>query len=193
MRPCNRYGFTLMEVLIAVLVMALGVVGGSAMQLTAMRTRHQSALLSRSMQLASSLADQMRANPQQMRQPDAANGYTRLNYDALGEPDPAPPAVLCLGPGERCDSAALALVDLYQLKLQVRDGLPGGRALVCRDQSPWSGGALRWACSGGAGAPLVVKVGWHGKNPDGTPLRDDSGVFQPGVALAVDAGPGPAP
>lgn len=185
----RRDGFTLMEVLIAIAVMALGLIAGTAMQLTAMRTRHQSALLSQAMQLASGLADQMRANPQQMHQADAANVYAHLNYDALSEPSPSPPDVLCFGAGVRCDSAALAQVDLYQLKQQVRDSLPGGRALVCRDQGAWSGGALQWACSGGAGAPLVVKVGWHTKNPDGTPVQDGAGVYQPGVALAVGAVP----
>lgn len=181
----DRDGFTLLEVLVAVVVMALGLIGGTAMQLHAMRTRHQSLLLSQSMQLASSLAEQMRANPQQMRLPDAGNFYLQLNYDALAEPDPAPPAVLCFGAA--CDSAQLAAFDLYQLKVQVHASLPGGRALVCRDASAWQGGQLQWTCSGGAGAPLVVKVGWRGKNPDGTPVKDAAGAYQPGVALAVGA------
>jgi type IV pilus assembly protein PilV len=103
-------GFTLLEVLLAVVVMALGLIGGTAMQLTAMRTRHQSLLLSQSMQLASSLADQMRAHAQQMRLPDAGNVYPHLHDDALAEPDPAPPAVLCCG--AVCDSAQLAAFEL---------------------------------------------------------------------------------
>jgi len=181
----DRDGFTLLEVLVGVVVMALGVIGGTAMQLHALRTRHQSLLLSQSMQLASSIADQMRANPQQMRLPDAGNLYLQLNYDALAEPDPAPPAVLCFGAA--CDSAQLAAFDLYQLKMQVHASLPGGRALVCRDASAWQGGKLQWTCSGGAGAPLVVKAGWRGKNPDGTPVKDAAGEYQPGVALAVGA------
>jgi type IV pilus assembly protein PilV len=31
----------------------------------------------------------------------------------------------------------------------------------------------------------VVKVGWRGKNPDGTPHTDAQGAYLPGVALAV--------
>ena len=40
--------------------------------------------------------------------------------------------------------------------------LPGGRALVCRDPSPWdaAAGAYRWACEPAAG-PLQVKVAWQ--------------------------------
>ena len=40
--------------------------------------------------------------------------------------------------------------------------LPGGRAVVCRDASPWNdaAGAVRWDCSTVAG-PLLVKLGWQ--------------------------------
>ena len=40
--------------------------------------------------------------------------------------------------------------------------LPGGRAVACRDPSPWdaAAGAYRWACEAAAG-PLLVKVGWQ--------------------------------
>lgn len=40
--------------------------------------------------------------------------------------------------------------------------LPGGRAVICRDSSPWddTAGAYRWACEPAAG-PLLVKVAWQ--------------------------------
>lgn len=40
--------------------------------------------------------------------------------------------------------------------------LPSGRAVVCRDPSPWdaAAGAYRWACDSAAG-PLLVKVAWQ--------------------------------
>ena len=40
--------------------------------------------------------------------------------------------------------------------------LPGGRAVVCRDSSPWNdaAGAYRWDCAPTAG-PLLVKLGWR--------------------------------
>ncbi|MES2346954.1 MAG: type IV pilus modification protein PilV [Pseudomonadota bacterium] len=178
-------GFTLVEILVAVLLLAFGIVGGVAMQLAALRTRHQAVLVSQATQLATSLAERMRANADQMRLGDGANPYLLLNYDALADPHPVAPAALCYGGA--CDSAQLASFDLYEIKVQVRDRLPAGRVLVCRDAGLWAGGKLRWACGGGAGAPLVVKVGWHGKNPDGTPRKDDAGEFAPGVALAVGA------
>lgn len=188
MRNCGAAGFTLVEVLVAVLVLALGIAGGAAMQLTALRTRHQSALLSQSMQLAAGVADAMRANPAQMRQDDGANPYLSLDYDALAEPDPAPPAMLCYA-GNRCDSAALASFDLYDFKQRVRAALPGGRAMICRDSAPWQGGRLRWSCSGGAAAPLVIKVGWRVRLADGRVADDAGGRASPGVALALRSAP----
>jgi type IV pilus assembly protein PilV len=172
-------GFTLLEILIAVIVLALGIIGGVALQMAALRARHQAALLSQATQLATSIAERVRANKGQL------NLYLTLNYDALAEPRPPAPASLCYGGA--CGGAELALSDLYEAKLLVLQNLPAGRVVICRDGGLWSGGKLRWACGGDASAPLVVKVGWRGKNPDGTPRVDASGDYMPGVALAVGA------
>ncbi|SFV01562.1 type IV pilus modification protein PilV [Pseudoduganella namucuonensis] len=182
MRPRLATGFTLFEVLVALLVLALGVLGAAAMQLTAMRVRQESVLMSAAMQLASGMADRMRANDGQI-----GAVYLTLDYDAHADPVPSAPP-LCWNGG--CDSAAVARADLYELKQQVAAQFPSGRARICRDAGMWSAGRLRWACSGGAGAPVVVKIGWRGKNPDGTPGKDDAGEYAPGVALAL-AGVGP--
>ena len=182
-------GFTLLEVLIALLVLALGVMGAAAMQLSALRARQQSTLLAQATQMAFGLAERMRANPVQTRLADGANAYLGLDYDALADPHPAAPEPLCLGTGGACGSAQMALFDLYELKLLVSANLPAGRAVVCRDAGLWSGGKLRWSCAGGAGAPLVVKIGWRGKNPDGTPHIDDDGQYAPAVALGLGATP----
>ena len=185
MRARVGFGFTLLEVLVAVVVLALGIMGGVALQMAALRSRHQAALLSQATQLATALTERMRANASQMRLADGDNLYLTLNYDVLSEPHPPAPAALCYGGA--CGGAQLALSDLYEAKLLVRQNLPAGRVVICRDANLWSGGKLRWACGGGADAPLVVKVGWRGKNPDGTPHTDDSGEYMPGVALAVGA------
>lgn len=178
-------GFTLVEVMIAVLVLALGIVGGVSMQLAALRARHQSTLLAQASWLAVGMAERMRANSAQMRLPDGDNPYLTLDYDVLAQPNPLAPAALCYDGA--CDGAQLAAFDLYEIKAQMRENLPAGRAVVCRDADLWTGGSLRWACSGGAGSPLVIKVGWRSKNPDGTPHKDKAGEYAPGVALTVGA------
>ena len=166
-------GFTLIEVLVAMFVLAAGVIGAAATQATSARLRQQAALESEAVALASSLAARMRVNPAQMALPDAANPYLQLDYDAAGGA-PADPPVQCFG-ATACDAAQLARFDIHELERGVHDAFPGGRIAVCRDAAA-SSGALDWECAGGSGAPLVVKIGWRRRAeagmapPDATPF-----------------------
>ena len=179
-------GFTLIEVLVAVLVLAIGVVGAAGTQLAALRTRQQSALLSGAVQLASGLADRMRANAGQMRGGDEANPYLQTRYDAAADGAPPPANPMC-DANASCSNAQLALFDIYELKQALHAGFPGGRVVVCRDARPWDAGrgALAWACAGAAGAPVVIKLGWRGKQHDGTAALDGAQEFAPSVAIVV--------
>jgi type IV pilus assembly protein PilV len=180
-RPGPVGGFTLIEVLVAVFVLAVGVLGAVAAQTAALRTRQGSALLSDGVQLAAGLADRMRANSVQMQAPDGANPYLRLRYDAAeGRPAPAP---LACHAGAGCSSLELAAFDLAEVRQAVYAGFPGGRISVCRDGGGWDAqaGALSWQCAGGAGAPVVIKLGWR---------RGDAAATVPLVAVML---PGAAP
>lgn len=176
-------GFTLLEILIAMLVLALGILGGVALQLAALRARQQSVLLSQATQMATSLAERMRANPSQR------DTYLTLDYDAVVEPAPGAPAALCYAGAGACSADQLALADLYEAKSQLRSHLPAGRIVICRDAGLWSGGKLHWSCTGGGAAPAVVKVGWRGKRPDGAQDKTAAGEYVPSVALVVGASP----
>jgi type IV pilus assembly protein PilV len=168
-------GFTLIEILIAVLVLAVGLIGASAMQLHALRTRHESALLSAAVRIAAGMAERMRANAALV-----STTYVGTDYDARAVPVPPAPGNQCLD--TPCDAAQIAALDIHDLQRQVGTLLPGGRARICRDGQAWSGDRLRWACDGATGAPVVVKVGWRGRQPGGTP---DPDLDEPGVAVAV--------
>ncbi|WP_229425559.1 type IV pilus modification protein PilV [Massilia sp. Se16.2.3] len=134
-----------------------------------MRLRQQAALESEAVQLAASLGARMRANPVQMALPDGANPYLSFDYDAAGGDPPAAPAD-CHGSGG-CDPAQLALFDLHETARTLRAAFPGGRIVVCRDSRAWNAalGTLDWECAGGAGAPVVAKLGWRirGATADG--------------------------
>ncbi|MCA1248400.1 type IV pilus modification protein PilV [Massilia sp. MS-15] len=153
-------GFTLVEVLVALLVLAVGVVGAGATQLGAERTRQQSALRSEAAQLAAALAARMQVNPAVAGLPDGANPYLGFSYDAA---DGAPLAAAgCFAAA--CTPAELAQFDLHEMRQAVHAHFPRGRILVCRDGAPWDSvaGRYRWNCDGDAGALPVVKLGWHG-------------------------------
>lgn len=180
MRRCSVSGFTLIEVLVAMFVLAIGIVGAAATQAAAERTRHESALMSDAVQLASSLGERMRANPAVMAAGGGANPYLQLDDDAGGGP-PVPAATPCFG-NANCAPPEIAAHDLYDIRRALYQGFPGGRVLVCRDAAVLdpASGALSWNCAPGAGAPVVIKVGWRGKA---------SGSFPPALAIVATGAP----
>lgn len=158
--PVPGAGFTLVEVMVALLVVALGIAGAAMLQTRALRTGREAARLSASARLAASLAGRMAANPAAMALPDAANPYLQLDYDAASGPPPA--ASLCYA-GADCPPGQLAAFDRFETAQAVAAQLPGGRIRVCRDATAPDAatGLLPWACDGKAGAPLAIKLGWR--------------------------------
>jgi len=152
MRRFRAGGFTLVEVLVALFVLAIGVIGAAAAQNRAAQTRLASAQLSAAVALAQALAESMAANPAQLALPDADNVYLQVADAPWDCPGACTPAQLAAT--ERNDAAALAA-----------RSFPGGEVRVCRDTLP---APLAWHCAGGPGAPLVVKIGWRG--PDFVPM-----------------------
>src|SRR5471032_1315545 len=163
----GSHGSSLVEVLVALLLLALGVLGSSVLHLASLRARHESALLSTAAQLAAGIAERMRSNS---GLPDADNPYIGLDYDAsldagAGSTDGGQSA--CFG-AAACTGAQLAQFDIAEWKQQLSSALPGARLLICRDLQAWDTAAhgLNWTCSGGSGAPIVIKLGWRGRPTD---------------------------
>ena len=177
--PRSGRGFSLIEVLAAVLVLAVGIVGAGAAQVTALKTRHGTGLMSSAVQLAGTLAERMRANPAQMQAGDVANPYLHAGYDAAGGA-PAAPTSMCYA-GASCTSAQMAAFDIYELRQALYRQYPGARMVVCRDGAMWDDGerALSWQCTGGPDAPVVIKLGWRTRNSGG------GGPFAPVIGVLV--------
>lgn len=182
-------GFTLIEVLLSILVLAIGVIGSAGMQLTALRTSQQSAFQTAAVALASEIAEKMRANDQLLKRSDSTNPFLQIDYQAAKDALAAPP-VDCYAVS--CSADALAEFEIHEWKARLKTALPGARARVCRDSRPWdsAAGAFAWSCTasaGAQGAALVVKIGWQGKGrrPDGRPIRNPKEDFPPGLAIAV--------
>jgi len=132
-------------VLVALFVVAVGIVGAVAAQAVAATTRHASAMESNAVQLASALAERMAANPAQMALPDSANVYLQ----APGLP------WFCSG---ACAPEQLAATERDDAAASVARAFPGGQLRVCRDTVATP---LAWDCVSAPGAPLVVKIGWR--------------------------------
>lgn len=183
-------GFSLFEVLVSILVLALGVIGAAGMQLTALRTSQQSAIQTTALELATELADKMRANDRAMKASDESNLFLGIDYTTSTAP--TVPSRFCYDRSASCDAGQLAAFDIYEWEKRLKEGLPDGRAVICRDAKPWdsTAHAYKWECDGGVAsvgsAPLVIKIGWQGKNPDGTLIRDEKKHFPPMIAMIVE-------
>lgn len=181
-------GSSLVEVLVSLLLLALGLLGASILQLHSLRARHESALLSAGAQLAAGMAERMRANSVLMHGPDAGNPYLNVAY-AADDADAGGGAPDCFG-AAACGAAELAQFDIAEWKQQLHAALPGARLHICRDTSVWDAAAqgLHWACSGGKGAPIVIKLGWRVRQPDGSPADNAAGESLPRLAFQLGGG-----
>jgi type IV pilus assembly protein PilV len=118
----KQCGFTLLEVLIALLILSIGLLGLASLQTSGLRSNQMASMRTTSTQLAYDIADRMRANPV---------GVDAQNYViATGDADPVIPA------GENCEnvtctSAQMATYDLAQWRGAVRS-LPGGTSSIAR-------------------------------------------------------------
>lgn len=109
-------GATLIEVLVALFVLSVGLLGVAAMQQVGLRSSHTAHVRSQATALAYDIADRMRAN----RAAALAGTYDTQYDDALDPGDD------CLG----TTAADRAACDLTQWKAALRLALPGGEGQV---------------------------------------------------------------
>ena len=145
--PMHQRGFTLIEVLIAVLVLSIGLLGLAALQTSGLGMNHSAYLRSQATILAADMADRMRAN--------------RAGVDSFAYHLPASTAhAACTSTGG-CTTAELAENDMSEWTTNLATALPGGTGIVCRDSNPNDGAsAASPSCSGGGGV-YAIKIWWR--------------------------------
>lgn len=124
-------GFTLIEVLITVFVLAVGLLALAALQTRSLRDTAAAQMRSTATLLAYDIADRMRANA------TGLSGYVRTDTGAITL---TVPGKLCTAasdiPANVCTATELASADLYQWLLTLtdgRNGLPDARATIVCD------------------------------------------------------------
>ena len=148
--PRAQTGFTLIEVLITVFVLAVGLLALAALQTRSLRDTAAAQMRSTATLLAYDIADRMRANA------SGLSGYVRTDTGAITL---TVPDKLCTAASSDaiaanvCTATELASADLYQWLLTLtdgRNGLPDARATI--------------ACDGGdcnvATAVRTVTISW---------------------------------
>lgn len=139
-------GFTLIEVLVAVVVLAVGLLGLAALQTTTLSNNQSAYFRSMATQFAYDISDRMRSNEA---------GVTAGNYNNGAAADANNHCTT-----NNCSAAQMAGVDLLEWNTTLRQ-LPGGVGIVCLDATPNDvvATAAAPACSN-TGSVYAVKIWW---------------------------------
>ena len=122
-RQRKQDGFTLLEVLIALLVLSIGLLGLAALQTTGLRSNQMATMRTQATQRAYDMSDRMRANQA---------GVDAQSYVQSTTSDIPSVAVNCTT--ATCTSAQMVVFDKANWLTEVTR-LPGGRGRITRDAS----------------------------------------------------------
>ena len=124
-KPCliSQHGFTLIEILVAVVVISLGLLGLAGLQVASLNNNQTAYYRAIATQQANDMMDRMRAN---------LVGVTAANYDNLSATIPADPGCFSTG----CSAANMAITDQFQWLTNNSAMLPGGSGTVRCIQGP---------------------------------------------------------
>jgi type IV pilus assembly protein PilV len=157
-------GFTMLEVLVSMLVIAVGLLGMAGLQIQSLRQGQSAYYRSVATQLAYDMSDRMRGNLDGVQ----SNHYSRTGINT----DYGTQKTDCTST-TGCSSQDLAINDAYEWQQMVRALLPGGEAIVCMDSGPDDGAsASAPECDGAAPSdpklrPLhAIKIWWTDDRSD---------------------------
>jgi type IV pilus assembly protein PilV len=167
----TQLGFSLIEILISVVILSFGLLGAVGLQASALQSNREARIQSSALALARELAEMIRGNK------DVALLTTSNPFHGdFSAPMTAPTPSYCLKVSNSLTTAAatpcaganaletqtnIANASMTEWLAKVENELPGARVVVCDDTAPYtSGGQPQWACTAGAGATKVVKIGW---------------------------------
>lgn len=155
----RQRGFTLVEVMVAFFVLAIGLLGMAGLLSQSIRGNQSALYRSQAVMLASDMADRIRAN--------TAVDY--VDVVAAGSDcvrDMVAPGVTA------CDSQVMAANDVSEWTESLATMLPGGVGVICADDTPFDGDSdADDGCEGGA--LLVIKVWWDANPRDGAITATD--------------------
>jgi type IV pilus assembly protein PilV len=146
LRLDQERGFTLIEVLVTVIILAIGLLGLAGLQLNGLRYTHSAYQRSQATILGNDIIDRMRVN----RLVAEAGTYNI----AIGA---APASTSCLGTGANCNPAALANADLSEWKQSLAAVLPLGDGAITQNGGRFTI-TIQWDDSRGAEAAKSLTV-----------------------------------
>ena len=156
--PSDQRGFSLLEILIAVVVLSFGLLGLLSLQLATLRVAQDDHRATVALHLAVDIAEQMR----NVIDADAALAlWQQVELDDRTV-DAVAAAATCYGSAADCSPAQLAAFEIREWVLRARSAIPGAHVQICRDRTP-----ARWGCNGGPADPVWIKLGWRKQRSSG--------------------------
>lgn len=142
----QQSGFTLIEVLVSALILAIGLVGVAALQALSLKNNQSAFMRSQATALAYDLADRMRSN---------------IASANAGSYNPGAAAIdVSCNTVSGCTPQNLARHDLGEWNAAISTYLPAGQGFVCIDSTPNDGtGSVDPQCDG-AGTQFSIKIWW---------------------------------
>ena len=170
----RNQGFTLIEVLIALLILSFGMLGLVGMQAVALKSNRDAKYYQDGTNLARDLAEMMRGNNLIAIKTSAAdNPYLTDTLQTSNS------AESCLKVGSVCsDTTKVAQAQMVDWRARVTNALPSPRVAICFDSEPYDANGLpQWTCTPGkAGIDevVVLKLGWTSRNLDSSASDQDA-------------------
>ncbi len=183
----QQTGFSLLEVLIAFIILSLGLLGAVGMQAAAMQSNKETRNQSIAASLARELADKMRGNHAIAIKTAAADNPYLLST-TLDNPSTA----TFSAPAENCFATAcstptaVATWDMADWQNRLQNALPDPKFVICFDETPFDAdGVAQWACSN-TGDISVLKLAWTNNDTKGKLQLSSAAV--PMVVVPLTAG-----
>lgn len=165
-RPHAQSGFSLIEVLVAFVIFAIGLLGAAGLQLSSIRSNQYSANAAIGASLARDYGELMQMYPDVVLSTTA--GTTSTFFIDTNTITAYTNAKDCTGTSATCTTAAMSASAQQDWTSRLKMMLPNGRAVVCRDSTPFdpSLSAFTWTCDN-TGVMVVIKMGWQVKSDKG--------------------------
>lgn len=140
----KQQGFTLIEVLIAVVILAVGLLGTASLTLSSLQSSQGASLRSQASSLAGDLGERLRAN-----RDFAISNDTDYLLAVDADPTNKP---ACIDDIAGCSAAGQAQRDLFEWRANLTTNLPAGTAVITKPDNRQYQLDLTWSEAGNLNA-----------------------------------------
>lgn len=163
-RNARARGFSLIEVLVSIIIFAFALLGVAGLQINSLRSSQNSGY--------SAIASNLARDYNEFVLGSASVSSSGTSTSAVYEIDTSSytngnAAGACVGTSKNCTPTQLLQDQQKGWVAKVKNELPNGKAIICRDNSAIrdASGYFNWGCTAsGSGDLLVMKLGWESKS-----------------------------